>query len=215
MSSRQTVIINFQTPDLLRRSVSSFRDVYPDERLELVDNGSADGSADVLRELASIHPESTGITIHPRNLYHGPAMHRAILDADAEHVFVLDSDTVTRRGGFLEHMSALLDGSDDVYAVGQRVFVDRRGFAAEDGFPVPVSAHMMIRRRMYTDLPPFEHHGLPVLRNCAAASDKGWQVAEFPVEQYVDHLGRGTAERFGYGLGWKSRLDYLLHRLGF
>lgn len=215
MPSRQTVIINYQTPDLLRQAVTSFRSFYPEERLELVDNGSADESPSVVRELARLHPATTGVTLHPQNLYHGPAMHRAIADASADHVFVLDSDTITRAGGFLERMSSMLEQSADVYAVGQRAVVDRRGFAADGGVPVPVSAHMMIRRRMYMQLPPFEHHGLPVLKNCLAAAEKDWRIAPFPIEDFVEHLGRGTAERFGYGLGWRSRLDYLLHRLGF
>lgn len=215
MSNRQTVIINYQTPDLLRQAVTSFRTCYPEERLELIDNGSNDDSVQVLEELASLYPESTSVTVHPKNLFHGPAMHRALLDADAEHVFILDSDTVTRKSRFLERMSKVLDDQGDVYAVGQVARVDRRGFATEEGNPVPVSAHMMIRRRMYLELPPFEHHGLPVLRNCLEAGKRGWRISEFPIQEYVDHLGRGTAERFGYGLGWKSRLDYLLHRLGF
>lgn len=215
MSSRQTVIINYQTPDLLRRAVTSFRKFYPEERLELVDNGSSDDSVAVLEELATDNPESTGVTVHPRNLYHGPAMHRALVDASADHVFILDSDTVTRKGGFLEGMSAVLDEQGDVFAVGQQAMVDRRGFASSSGVPVPVSAHMMVRRQMYLQLPPFQHHGLPVLESCVAAKQRGWRVSEFPIEQYVEHLGRGTAERFGYGLGWRSRLDYLLHRLGF
>ena len=67
----------------------------------------------------------------------------------------------------------------------------------------------------YETLPPFVHHGLPVLANMRAAHARGLRVAPFPIADYVWHKGRGTAARFGYGLGWRSRLDYLLHRLGF
>jgi hypothetical protein len=67
---------------------------------------------------------------------------------------------------------------------------------------------------LYRQLPPFIHHGLPVLGSCAEAESRGWRVEDFPVDQYIEHLGRGTAERFGYGLGIKSRLEYVLHRLG-
>jgi hypothetical protein len=118
-------------------------------------------------------------------------------------------------------MNERMAGDASVYAVGKRIVVDHRGFAAETAeggseatIPVPVSAYMLLRRDMYVDLPPFEHHGLPVLKNCVEARERGWRIADFPTDEYVEHLGRGTAERFGYGLGWRSRLDFFLHRLG-
>ncbi|MCH8276573.1 MAG: hypothetical protein IIA50_03400 [Bacteroidetes bacterium] len=73
---------------------------------------------------------------------------------------------------------------------------------------------MLIRKEKYESLAPFEHHGLPVLKNCIDAARNGWRICSYPVEEYVEHFGRGTADRYGYGLGWRSRIDYLLNRLG-
>ena len=73
---------------------------------------------------------------------------------------------------------------------------------------------MLVKRTLYHRLPPFVHHGLPVLQNFRAAAEEGLRVCDFPVQDYVLHHGRGTVSRYGYGLGWRSRVSYLLHRLG-
>jgi len=55
---------------------------------------------------------------------------------------------------------------------------------------------------------------LPVLKNCMEAGKKGWNICPFPIADYIEHLGRGTAKKYGYGLGFKSRWDFLLNKLG-
>lgn len=208
----ETAIVHFQTPDLLRQTVDSFCAHCPGERVLIVDNGSKDGSTSVVEALAAEH-SPVEVRMLAENIYHGPAMDLVLQETKAEVVFFLDSDTVTHRGGFIEPMVALLE-APGVLASGQVATVDGRGFAASSGIPVPVSAFMAIQVERYRRLPPFRHHGLPVLETCRRAAELGLEIAPFPIEQYVEHLGRGTAERFGYGLGWKSRLSYLLHRLG-
>lgn len=212
MPSVQTAIIHFQTPDLLVQAVESFRRHEPEAPLLLVDNGSADGSAKVLEQLGRDQPHTVARML-PENRFHGPAMDLVLQESEADCVFFLDSDTITHRPGFLRPMAQHATASG-VWACGQVTRADGRGFAASEGTPVPVSAFMMINTAAYRSLPPFIHHGLPVLQASMAAAEKGLRVHDFPVEQYVEHLGRGTAERFGYGLGWRSRLNYLLHRFG-
>ena len=213
MASVLTAIIHFQTPDLLLQAVESFRRHEASAPLLVVDNGSADGSAEMVASLPERF-EGLEVRLLKENCFHGPAMDLVLKEAEQDCVFFLDSDTITHKSGFLEPMAtqALASGH---WACGQVTHADSRGFAAKEGTPVPVSAFMMINRAVYAGLPPFIHHGLPVLRASEAAAIRDLQVADFPVEQYVEHLGRGTAERFGYGLGWRSRLNYLMHRLGF
>jgi hypothetical protein len=212
MSSVLTAIIHFQTPDLLLQAVESFRRHEASAPLLVVDNGSADGSAQVVETLSDRF-ENLDVRMLEENCFHGPAMDLALREAQEDCVFFLDSDTITHRGGFLAPMAAQATTAGN-WACGQVTHADSRGFAATAGTPVPVSAFMMINRAAYSGLPPFIHHGLPVLQASQAAAAQNLSVADFPVEQYVEHLGRGTAERFGYGLGWRSRLNYLLHRLG-
>ncbi len=209
------VVIHYQTSALLEAAVRSFRDAYQDVPVLIVDNGSDAESRAAVEALVRSDSRATSARFLSKNCYHGPAMHLAMEDVSTPFVYFFDSDTVTRRTGFLEPMLKMLSAEDRNYGIGKIVRVDRRGFARPDGpIPVPASAFMMLRRECYFRLPPFIHHGLPVLKNCIAAAAKGYRLIDFPIEEYVDHIGRGTAERFGYGLGLRSRLDYLLHRLG-
>ena len=110
-----TVIINFQTPDLLKIAVESFQYYYPQIDLVIVDNGSKDNSLEVIYELERLYPEKLKKLFLKKNIYHGPAMHRIMNVINNEYVFFLDSDTETKRGGFLEAMQTELKDSIDTY----------------------------------------------------------------------------------------------------
>ena len=206
-------VVNFQTPDLLETAVRSFHREYPDVPILIIDNGSKDESPAMIRGLQRDLGSSVRIRLLPENRFHGPAMDLALRELDTRFVYVFDSDTETRKGGFLERMVDLAT-REDAYGVGQIAHVNKRGFAARSGVPVLVSAYMLLDRPTYLRLPPFIHHGLPALQNFRAAAERGLRLQGFPIDDYVEHFGRGTAERFGYGLGLRSRIDYLLNRLG-
>lgn len=208
-----TVVVNYQTPDLIDSAVRTFRRRNPHIRVLVIDNGSKDESAQVINRLAEDLGESVTPLFLSENRHHGPAMHLAVQGVDTPFIFYLDSDTETLRGGFLEEMTVLCE-PPNVYGAGKIVHVNRRGFSAKSGIPVLASAFMLIKRDVYRTLPPFIHHGLPALNNFRGAQRKGYELAAYPIEEYVKHFGRGTAERFGYGLGWRSRIDYVLNRLG-
>ena len=207
-----TIIVNYRTPELLDVAVRSFQETYSQIRLLIIDNGSDQPSLDVIKRLESDYPATVNSHLLPENIFHGPAMDLGIKRLATPYVFILDSDTQTKRSGFIELMLDRFTDSN-VYAVGQTATVNERGFASSSGeIIVPISAYMLLDRQKYLQLPPFVHHGLPVLNNIAAAQQRNWNVSEFPVGDYVDHFGRGTASQFGYGLGWRSKLDYLLNK---
>lgn len=205
-------VVHYRTPDLLDAAIRTFAHHYPRVRVLVIDNGSGADVRPALDALAASVP-TVDLLVLEANEFHGPAMHRAMRALETPYVFFLDSDTETRRGGFLEALAEALDADPDAYAAGEVARVNERGFAGGT-IPVPVSAHMLIRGAHYRVLPAFEHHGLPVLANMRAAQARGLKVVPVPVARAVWHKGRGTAERFGYGLGWRSRLDFLLNRLG-
>jgi glycosyltransferase involved in cell wall biosynthesis len=210
----EALVVNFQTPDLLVNAIESFRRFYPGTSLIIVDNGSRDGSGNVLRELEGRWPQVTRLLFLKKNIYHGPALHRGLQIASHDYVYIFDSDTITFRGGFLEEMTGVLDTEPLAYAVGMVDNANKRGFLAAGGVPFTRTAHMMIRRSMYMNLPPFVHHGQPTLANFRRAAERGYAVRPFPIETYVKHLSRGTAARFGYGLGIRGKMDYVLNKLG-
>jgi glycosyltransferase involved in cell wall biosynthesis len=215
MSNRiRTVIINYQTPDLVRIAVESFREIYAHAPLLIVDNGSKDTSRDVIKRLQAINQENTKVLFLESNIFHGPAMHRAIEEVREDFIFFLDSDTETKRGGFLEAMQSEFESSSNLYGIGRFLIVNKRGFQVPTGEKVLAPAYMMIKRNVYFTLPPFEHHGLPILKNNFAAKQKEYELKSFPIESYIDHRWRGTASRFGYGLGWRGKCDFILNKLG-
>ena len=212
MQKTCAVVVNYQTPDLLDVAVRSFKQFYPDVPLIIFDNGSQDNSRDVIehlcRECANVVAEFSS-----SNLGHGPAMHAVISRAEYSWYFFLDSDTETKTGGFLEEM---LSGYDDPnhYAAGKVIPMNRRGFPAPGGFPALDAAYMLIRQELYAALPSFAHHGAPVVQNFQEAASRGLVVLDYPVHNFIDHLHRGTVSRFGYGLGLRGKINFLLNKLG-
>ena len=209
-----TVIINYQTPDLLETAVRSFKGHYPDVPLLIGDNGSKDHSKNLIEDLSS-ELQNTKAVFFEENIYHGPAMDRMLKDhIKSEFVFFLDSDTETHTDGFLEEMSEIA-ASEDVYAVGQTITVNERGFKDENGFEIILTPYLFLKKAFYEELPPFIHHGQPTIHNFKEAHERGLKLKDFPISDYIHHHWRGTADRFGYGLGIKGKLDYFLNKLGF
>lgn len=209
------VIVNYRTPDLLETAATSFRKFYPYVELMIVDNGSNDRSTEVIENLITSYPAKTKSMMLDKNHYHGPAMDRAMKSLDKDVVFFLDSDTETHRGGFMELMLQELNRDEKIYGVGQIDRVNKRGFATEGGaVTILLSPYMMLRRKTYFDLPPFKHHGMPTLENFSAAESKGYLLQNFDIASYIKHHGRGTASKFGYSLGFRGKLDYLLNKVG-
>lgn len=212
-------VINYQTPELTERAVTSLRRFYPKLMIVLIDNGSNDReSLPALERLRSLSPEYTLLIANSENIHHGPAMDQALRRMKTPFGLLIDSDCEIRKGGCIEAMYAIASADDRIYAVGKKVFMNRRGFDVPEtaagalGYVRPI--FMFLRREYYDLLPSFEKHGAPCLANMKSATSKGLLLGHFPVEEYVYHEGRGTASRVGYNLGWRGKVNHLLDRLG-
>jgi GT2 family glycosyltransferase len=215
MSRVTTVIVNYQTPDLLRNAVHSFKQHYPDSKMLIFDNGSKDHSRSVIADLKSRFSHSIQTHFEEDNIFHGPALDKTLREmVDTEYCFFLDSDTVTKKGGFLERGVDILSAKEENYALGYKLNVNKRGFKDPEGTPIILTPYLLMKTEPYSMFPPFFHHGQPVLNNFSEAQEKGYQLIHFPMEEYIDHLWRGTASKFGYGLGLKGKFDFLLNKLG-
>jgi glycosyltransferase involved in cell wall biosynthesis len=211
------VSVNYRTPDLITRAVRSLREHYPHLPLLLIDNGSGDESVDRLMELQAAHPDVTDLVLNTGNRHHGPAMDQALRTVDTPLVLFLDSDIVVRRGGFVEAMARALAGTPRSYAAGKRIWMNRRGFDVDEsagGIPYLRPICLMVRRPVYLTLPGFRRHGAPCLVNMRAAHRQNLELIPFPVDDYVEHTGRGTAGRHGYHLGLRGKVNHLLNSLG-
>jgi len=211
------VIINYRTGDLVKRAVESLRRYYAEIPLLLIDNGSGDGSENILKHFAGTSPAYTELIINASNLHHGPAMDQALHYLQSPFVLFIDSDCEIYEGGFIELMTQTLEQNERNYVAGKKVFMDKRGFDVASGerateYIRPIC--MLLRRDIYLTLPKFIMHGAPCLDNMKTAAGRGFTLVNFQIEQYVKHTGRGTAGRYGYRLGWRGRFNYLLHKIG-
>jgi len=211
-------IVNYQTPALTRRAFKSFRKHYADVPLILIDNGSRDEeSRQILEECRKEDASRTEVISNNENLHHGPAMEQALRHARSPFVLFLDSDVEVIEGGFLEMMTTLANGNAANYAIGQRVWMNKRGFMVRQnggGFAYIRPHCMLVKRELYLKLPKFQRHGAPCLDNMITAARLGFGLLDFPVHSYVNHSGRGTAGKFGYELGLRGKCNYLLNKLG-
>ena len=195
MNDITVIVVNYKTEDLTRQCVETFRAHYPTTPLVVVDNGSDDDSTLYVRTLTDDH---TTISLNSDNLGHGPAMHQEILTLDTPYFFTLDSDCVTRRGGFLELMLERFKLNSNLYAIGWLRYVHPdSGVAARRRNPhlipyVHPSAALHDRLK-YLTLPPFYHRGAPCVDNMREATvTKGYDLESFPIAKYIKHLVAGT-----------------------
>lgn len=213
MEDVSSVIVNYGTPHLTRMAVWSLISLYPGLRIVVVDNASQDDSVQLLSSEFKRAPQ-VAVHTHAKNLHHGPALDLAVRDASTDWVLLFDSDCLAYRAGFLD---AMLDsaGAHTAYMVGELCFVDDDGFNTTVGqghrYIHPKCA--IVRRKMYVEHPPFEKHGSPCLTNQRSAVASGLRLVNFPVDEHVFHLGRGTVNSHGYGLGLRSAIRARLRRL--
>ena len=214
------LMVHYRTPDLLRVAVESFYGQCPDVPMLVFDNGSigspeGEASRTLFEELESRFAPALRIERHPRNLFHGPALDLALRDRiETPYAFILDSDTRTLRPGFLPAMVERLEADERHYAIGAAEQVNERGFKQAGGMRILLTPYLLLRTALYPRFEPIVHHGQPTLFHFRDAQRQGYVLLDFPIESYIEHEWRGTASRFGYRLGWRGRIDYLLNRLG-
>lgn len=215
MKEVTAVIVNYQTPELLQQAVESFKIIYPDVKTLIFDNGSRDNSKSVIQNLVSTYNGSVTAHFEEKNIYHGPALHKTLTELiHTDYCFFLDSDTITTKGGFLEQGVETLASNKKNYAFGYCIKANDRGFKDENGITIAVTPYLLLKRKYYNKFPPFIHHGQPVLLNFKDAQEKGYRVIHHPMDHYIEHLWRGTASKYGYKLGLKGKIDYLLNKFG-
>ena len=132
MGNIAVAIVNYNTRDILRGCLESVVRERP-ARIVVADNGSTDGSAEMVRER---FPEVT-LLVDPSNPGYGGGANAAIAAARAPQVLLLNSDTVLPPGT-LDAITRYLDSHPRVGIVGPRI-VGRDGRVQHSvhRFPTP------------------------------------------------------------------------------
>jgi GT2 family glycosyltransferase len=138
--SLDIVIVSYQSRDLLRACLASLKEYAPTvpTRVFVVDNGSTDGSVDMLRsEFGEVELEAAGA-----NLGFSKANNRAIVRGDAPYVLILNPDTRLTDDDSLDDLVALMESRPEVGICGCRLELEDGTFdhAARRSFPTPLGA---------------------------------------------------------------------------
>lgn len=194
------VTVNFKTPDLTTEAVESFKSFY-DIGYILIDNGGDLVSLAACRKLANKH--DLLLVSNHRNIGHGRALNQAISLVDTPYVFTLDSDTRTEKGGFLEGMLELFREHWDLFATGWLRYVNEvSGVAhpsqgAKQGQPYIHPYAALLNVQKFRSCRPFADRGAPAIELMVdATQNKGFTVADYPVDEYIWHKVAGTRGMF-------------------
>jgi hypothetical protein len=199
-------IINYKTLDLTKTLVDSLLKFYPDLPILLIDNGSFDESTEYIRTLdcKNVQP-----IFNEYNYGHGPALNQALTSANSRYVLTLDSDCKVLKKGWIELMLEAFKKNRKLYAIGQLLNVDIRGYNGKSGdtalyHPYVHPSTAMFDVAKYLSLKPMFHHGAPCLQNMLDAKARKYDLADFPnLRSYVSHQDGGTSVRHG---GWSPNV---------
>ncbi len=206
------IIVHFKTLDYTKKALNSIRKFYPPIRIILVNNGDDEESKSFLTGFA--HADVNMLLLTPgKNLHHGPGMHEAIKQVSSEWFLTFDSDCEILKNNLFEDMFQIVD--EKTYAVGEILNINKYGFFArkgEESFKYVHPKCGLFNRKIYWKLPPFEKHGAPCITNQFQAQKDNYSLINFPVDDYVHHVQRGTASIYGYKLGLKGRLNWIKNK---
>jgi glycosyltransferase involved in cell wall biosynthesis len=97
----------------LRTMVERVLDVPIEMELICVDDGSRDGSREILAELEKQYPQ-VRVLLQPRNMGKGAALRRGIQEATGDFVIIQDADLEYDPAEYPQLLEPLLDGKADV-----------------------------------------------------------------------------------------------------
>lgn len=193
------VVVNYNTRRLVAQLIYSlYRTLRPPVfSLVVVDNGSTDGSAELLSAVAAAG--LCDLVRNPDNRYHGPGLNQGVSHlaevtrrdgaVPISSVWLVDSDCVVLRPDALSAPGAVMRDTG-------AALVGQRGYDTSDEDEL-LGLHSLLidpAQVWQPTIRPFQDHGSPseaLQRSCAQA---GLLAVDFPYTRggYILHLGRGS-----------------------
>jgi len=203
---------------LVITALRTARTLTPDHEVIVVNDGSKDGTADILEELAGLYPQIRVIH-HESNRGYGGALRTGFATATRELVFYTDGDAQYDPA----EMAALWRRFDDTvdlvngYKISRsdplhRIVIGRVyhhtvkllfGLTVRD---VDCDFRMM-RRSIFEKVRLEKNSGVICLEMMKKITDAGFRIAEVPVHHY--HRAYGKSQFFNFGRLYRTAIDVM------
>ena len=194
------IVVNYKTPDLIKKYLSNFRKYFSNLHLVIVDNSNYDRSTDLIYSICKRDGNMT-LLANVFNIHHGPGLHKAIQYVEDYFKFalIMDSDILFHKKGILDDMKKIL--TEKFMFCGKIEQVSVRGMNNEEEESISYihPSCMYLNINEYLQLPPAKLHGAPFIDTFSSVKEQNKQnlLIDFEVSNYITHLGRGTVIRTG------------------
>jgi glycosyltransferase involved in cell wall biosynthesis len=194
------------------------RSLTPDFEIIIVNDGSADATAQIADELARTYPE-VKVVHHDRNRGYGGALRSGFAAATRELVFYTDGDAQYDPREMSVLWQALTEDVDLVngYKISRsdpvhRIFIGRLyHFTVKTLFGLRIRDvdcdFRLMRRSIFDRIHLEKNSGVICLELMKKITDAGFRIAEVPVHHY--HRAYGKSQFFNFGRIFRTGVDVL------
>ena len=203
---------------LVITALRTARKLTPDHEVIVVNDGSADGTAEILEELASIYPQVRIVT-HEKNRGYGGALRTGFASATRELIFYTDGDAQYDPAE-MEALWRRFDQNVDLvngYKISRsdpmhRILIGRVyhhlvktlfGLTVRD---VDCDFRMM-RRSIFDTVHLEKNSGVICLEMMKKITDGRFRIAEVPVHHY--HRAYGKSQFFNFRRLYRTAIDVM------
>ena len=203
---------------LVITALRTARTLTPDHEVIVVNDGSADGTAEILEELASIYPQVRIVT-HEKNRGYGGALRSGFASATRELVFYTDGDAQydpaemealwRRFGSDVDLVNGYkISRSDPLH----RIMIGRiYHHMVKTLFRLTVRDvdcdFRLMRRSIFDTVHLEKDSGVICLEMMKKITDGGFRIAEVPVHHY--HRAYGKSQFFNFRRLYRTAVDVL------
>ena len=203
---------------LVITALRTARRLTPDHEVIVVNDGSADGTAEILEELASIYPQVRIVT-HEQNRGYGGALRSGFASATRELIFYTDGDAQYDPSE-MEALWRRFDQDVDLvngYKISRsdplhRVIIGRvYHHLVKTLFRLTVRDvdcdFRMMRRSIFDKVQLEKNSGVICLEMMKKITDGRFRIAEVPVHHY--HRAYGKSQFFNFRRPYRTAIDVM------